>query len=759
MTGAMKLPQAWGVAECRVKRVAVIGAGAMGGGIAAQFANAGVPVDLLDVASDGPDRSSAARAGIARQLKTNGFTHEAAASLVRPRNMDTDLDRLADADWIVEAIIENVDLKRALYARIDRVRKPGSIVSSNTSTILRADLLAGAAAGFAADFVITHFFNPPRVMRLVELVAGQDNNAGTIEAVREACETILGKKVVDCGDTPGFIANRIGCHWLAVSVIEAQRLGVTIEEADTVIAALGIPRTGAFGLMDLIGIDLVPHVWASLQDTLPASDAAHDYDLTQDSLIRGMIGRGQLGRKTKSGFYRLAADRSREVLDFTTADYRPERALAPRDLPGGGRDLSTLLDADGRLAIYARRVFARLLSYAARHVGEIAVSPADLDTAMVLGYGWRDGPFAIAARHGVGKSTALLAAEGEAIVLPTQRAPGPEEADGGHATLTTIRARGQRMAGNDAASLWDGGDGIAVLEVHTKMNALSPSVFDVIESTLELGDAKRLRALVIANEDARAFSAGADLSFFLSLAESGRFDELERFLERGQELYMALKYAPFPVVAAVHGLALGGGSEMMMHADAVVAHIEMNAGLPETKVGIIPGWGGSKELLLRMGSRGARGPVAPAAEAFQTILGARISRSAHEALALGLLRPDDVIVMNRDHLLSAARHKACALLDVGYRPPEPAMLRLAGPSGRLALMAEAHRRARSGQFKADDIEIADVAATVLTGGANADPARPLTEHDVLAIERAAVLSRARHPETLARMRTTLKGGR
>lgn len=759
MNAPVNIPQAWGISRCRVKRVAVIGAGSMGGGIAAHFANAGLAVDLLDMAGEGADRNAAARAGIERQLKTGAFAREAAADLVRPGNIDDDLGRLGEADWIVEAIIEDADLKRALYARIDKVRKPGSVVSSNTSTILRSELLRGADPDFAADFVITHFFNPPRLMRLVELVTGPENRPGAIDAVREACETILGKTVVDCRDTPGFIANRIGCHWLAVAVIEAQRMGLTVEEADAAMTAFGIPRTGAFGLMDLIGIDLVPHVWASLQNTVPEGDAAHGYDLTRDPLILGMIERRQFGRKAKAGFYRLAADRSREVLDLATGTYRSERAVAPSSLPGGGRDIGALLDSTDPVGAYARRVFARLLAYAARNTGVIAADAADIDTAIALGYGWREGPFALARRYGLEKSAILLADEGEAVTLPPQAGGASASSGRSSASLAAIRARGLRLAGNDAASLWDSGDGIAVFEVHTKMNTLPPAVFDTLASAVDLGKAGRFRALVIGNDHERAFSAGADLSFFLSLAEGERFDELERFLARGQEVAMALKYAPFPVVAAAHGLALGGGSEMMMHADAVVAHVELNAGLPETRVGIIPGLGGSKELLIRFAEGGAKGPVPCAQAAFRTVMSARISRSAYDAVGLGILRPDDTIVMNRDHLLDAAREKALELLEAGYKPPEPALLRLAGPSGRLALMTEAYRLRAAGQYGDDDVAIADVAASVLTGGPDADPSRPMTEWDVLAVERGAVLARARNPVTLARMKATLKGGK
>jgi 3-hydroxyacyl-CoA dehydrogenase len=590
-------------------------------------------------------------------------------------------------------------------------------------------------------------------------VTGPENQTELIAAVREACETILGKTVVDCGDTPGFIANRIGCHWLAVAVIEAERIGVTVEEADAVMAAFGVPRTGAFGLMDLIGIDLVPHVWASLQNTLPTCDAAHDYDLTQDAVIRGMIERGQFGRKSRAGFYRLATDKSREVLDLATGNYRPERTVASSDLPGGGRDFSALLQSADRIGSYARRVFARLLAYAARHASEIAGNPADVDTAIVLGYGWGEGPFALATRYGVEKSAALLASEGEQATLEVldklRRGGGKDDL----LSLTVIKARGQRTTGNDAASLWDSHDGIAVFEVHTKMNTLRPMVFDVLASAIELGRAGRFRALVIANDNERSFSAGADLSFFHSLAEGGKFDELEQFLARGQRLFMALKYAPFPVVAAVHGLTLGGGSEMMMHSDTIVAHVELNAGLPEVKVGIIPGWGGSKEMLIRKAEVSASGPLATAMEAFRTVISARISRSAYDAIGLGLLRQRDTIVMKHDHLLAAAREKAREMLDVGYHPPEPALLRLAGRSGQLALMTEARRLADAGQFRQEDLEIAEVAATALTGGAEADPVRPMTEWDLLKVERDAVLSRAQHPETLARMKVALKGGK
>lgn len=385
-----------------IRRAAVLGAGSMGAGIAAQFANAGVPVDLLDIPGPDGDRDGPARAGLARVAAARAFALPEAEALVTPGNTADHLHRLAEADWIVEAVVERLDIKQALFAVVDGVRKPGSVVSSNTSTLLRADLVAGQSAAFARDFVITHFFNPPWVMKLVELVGGPETPPGHLDRVAEASRAALAKVPVTCRDTPGFIANRIGCFWMAAAALEAVRLGLTPQQADAVHGALGIPRTGVFGLFDLIGIDLVPHVWGSLHRSLPAQDAFQRFDITADPLFRRLVAEGRHGRKSGAGFYRKAADGAREMLDLASGDYIPE-GPAPV-LPGGG-DLAALMADHSPMGVYAAAVLGHVLAYATEHAPVIAADVAAVDTAVELGYSWREGPFRLAIRAGLRPTT------------------------------------------------------------------------------------------------------------------------------------------------------------------------------------------------------------------------------------------------------------------------------------------------------------------------------------------------------------------
>lgn len=394
-----------------IRRAAVLGAGSMGAGIAAQFANAGVPVDLLDIPGES-DRDGPAKAGLARVAAARAFASEQAQALVSPGNTADHLHRLADADWIVEAVIERLDIKRTLFAQVDAARKPGSVVSSNTSTLLRADLVAGQSPAFARDFVITHFFNPPWVMRLVELVGGPETPPGHLDRVAAAARAVLAKVPVPCRDTPGFIANRIGCFWMAAAALEAARRGLTPQQADAVHGAMGIPRTGVFGLFDLIGIDLVPHVWGSLHRSLPAGDAFQRFDITADALFRRLVAEGRHGRKTGAGFYRKAADGTREMLDLARGDYTAE-APAPV-LPGNG-DLAALVADGGLMGSYAAAVLGHVVAYAAEHAPAIAADVAAVDTAVELGYSWREGPFRLADRVGAGSVANRLRAAGQPV--------------------------------------------------------------------------------------------------------------------------------------------------------------------------------------------------------------------------------------------------------------------------------------------------------------------------------------------------------
>ena len=475
-----------------IERVAVIGSGVMGGGIAAQLANAGASVLLLDVAAeDGPDRCAVARGAVERLSKSRppAFMHRRAARQIEIGNIDDDLARAGEADWIVEAVVERLDVKRDLYARLDAVRRPGVIVSSNTSTIPLARLVEGASDGLQRDFAITHFFNPPRYMRLLEIVRGPKTRADLVERLREFADRRLGKGVVECKDTPGFIANRIGVYWLQCAVAEAMRAGLSVEQADAALGpAVGIPKTGVFGLVDLVGIDLMPHVLASMDALLPPDDALRSY-MEMPELIGGMIADGYTGRKGKGGFYRLrrvGSERIKESIDLATGEYRrSERArLACVDAAksGGSRALVEHDSAEGR---YAWRVLSSVIAYSAALVPEISDDVADVDAAMRLGYNWQAGPFEMADRLGAGWLAERLRAEGRAVppMLEAARAGGfyrrtdggtqRMDAAGGYAPvrppkgamrLGDARQGRERVIGNDSASLWDVGRDVACLE-------------------------------------------------------------------------------------------------------------------------------------------------------------------------------------------------------------------------------------------------------------------------------------------------------
>ncbi|HSS66155.1 MAG TPA: 3-hydroxyacyl-CoA dehydrogenase NAD-binding domain-containing protein, partial [Gammaproteobacteria bacterium] len=402
-----------------IEKVAVLGAGVMGSGIAAHVTNAGIPVTLLDIVPEGADdRNTIAAGAVARMLKTEpaAFMHRKNASLVTVGNLEDDLEKLADADWIIEAVIERLDVKRDLYKKVDAVRKPGSVVSSNTSTIPMALLTEEMPQSFRRDFLITHFFNPPRYMRLLELVTGGETDGRAAQTVRDFCDRMLGKGVVDCKDTPGFIGNRIGIYWLQVAVAEAMALGISVEEADAVVGRpMGIPRTGVFGLLDLVGIDLMPHILKSLDETLSAEDAFREYAGTPP-LIEKMIADGYTGRKGKGGFYRLKRDggkRVKEALDLESGEYREAQKVTPASVEAsesGG--LRALVTHDGNTGRYAWRVLSKTLHYAASLVPEIADDIVAVDEAMKLGYNWKYGPFELVDRLGAAWFADRLKADG-----------------------------------------------------------------------------------------------------------------------------------------------------------------------------------------------------------------------------------------------------------------------------------------------------------------------------------------------------------
>lgn len=761
-----------------IRKVCVIGAGTMGAGIAAQVANAGVPVLLLDILpKDGGNRNAVAEGAVARMLKTDPapFMSKAAARLVETGNIEDDLARVGECDWVIEAIIERLDLKQALYAKLEDVRKPGTAVSSNTSTIPLEKLIEGRSDAFAADFLITHFFNPPRYMRLVEVVTGPRTQDATAARVSDFIDRALGKRVVPAHDRPGFIANRIGSYWLQVAYNATIDLGLTIEEADAIGGRpMGVPKTGIFGLLDLVGIDLMPLLLKSFTSTLPEGDP-YLATVRPLTLVEKMIAEGYTGRKGKGGFYRLnrEAGKRKEAIDLATGDYRPAiKAEVPR------AKLPQLVALPGKTGAFAWTVLSQVLGYAASLVGEIADDIVAIDDAMKLGYNWKFGPFELIDQLGAAGFAKRLADEGKPVpaILATvgdrsfYRVEGGKRqylgTDGayhdvvrpdGVLLLDDVKLAAKPILKNGSAAVWDIGDGVACFEFTSKMNALDGETLKLLGQAVE-HVAKSMKALVVYNEGSN-FSAGANLGLALFAVNIAAWGEIEKLVSGGQQAYKALKYAPFPVVSAPAGLALGGGCEILLHSDAIQAHAESYIGLVECGVGLVPGWGGCGEYIDRWQRSGLlpKGPMPAVAKAFETISTATVAKSAAEAKELQFLRKDDGITMNRDRLLADAKARALAMVD-GYQPPKPPEFRLPGPSGRVALGMAAEGFHKRGMATDYDMVVSDALATVLTGG-EADLVDVVTEEQMLALEKDAFMKRVRDPRTMARVESMLETGK
>ena len=751
-----------------IRQAAVIGAGVMGAGIAAHLANAGVPVLLLDV------KAAIAQGALdkLRQADPPAFMHRGAAKLVTAGAVDEHLAGLAACDWIIEAVVERPEVKRALYDKLAAVKRAGAALSSNTSTIPLAVLQHGMADALAADFLVTHFFNPPRHMRLLELVAGPRPRPETVARIQAFADHRLGKTVIRAKDTPGFVANRIGVYWLQAAVTCAVDLGLTVEEADAVLGApAGIPRTGVFGLLDRVGHDLMPPVIASLAGALGPDDALHRV-VRDQPVIRHLIETGHTGRKGKGGFYRRG-DAGKEAVDLHSGAWRP--VIKPQlDSLEQGRDLTALLRHPDKGGRYAWAVLGGTLAYAASLVPEISESITAVDEAMRLGYNWRWGPFELLDRVGPAWFAARLRETGQAVPPLLEQigdgrfhrvAAGRLQAfgPGGYAEVTRpdgvlllrdVRRLNRPVARNGSAALWDIGDGVLCLEFTAKMNAIDPDILAMARQAIAL----KPTALVIHN-DGDNFSVGANIGLALFAANIGLWDEIERLVAEGQDTYRALRQAPFPVVGAPSGMALGGGSEILLHCDAIQAHAESYLGLVETGVGAVPAWGGCKELLRRLQASPLlpRGPMPAVAKAFETIALATVAKSAFEAKELGFLAADDGITMNRDRLLAEAKARALSLA-AQYQPPPPPVFRLPGPSGRAALMRAVEALRKSGKATPHDAVVAGQLATVLSGG-DTDMTEVLTETQVLALERAAFMALIRQPATLARIEAMLETGK
>lgn len=767
-----------------IQKVAVIGSGVMGSGIAAQVANAGLEVILLDIVAEGSDRDAVARGAIQRMRKTNPapLMHPRNAGRIRPGNLDDHLDWLADCDLVIEAVLENLEIKKDLYQKVDAHRRSDCIVTSNTSTIPLDHLVADMPEDFREHFAVTHFFNPPRYMRLLELVAGSVTRAGVITALRDFGDRLLGKSVVDCKDTPGFIANRIGILWMGVAVRFAFEDGITVEEADAIIGKpMGIPKTGIFGLLDLVGIDLQPHVERSMLSLLPKGDMYRDIH-RRSEFIEKMIADGYTGRKGKGGFYRLnrsGGGKIKEALDLSSGEYHRAKTPTLESVEAARGGLRALVEHPDHGGQYAWRVLSHTLSYAAALVPEIADDIHAVDEAMKNGYAWKWGPFELIDKLGPRWFAERLAAEGM-VVPPLLEKVGDssfyrtengrlqyfgtdgayhnvERADG-VLLLSDIKRSSDRIAGNASASLWDIGDKVLCLEFHSKMNAVDEGIMTMTANAMKMIPAQGYEALVIHNEGTN-FSVGANVGLALFAANIAAWPKITESVKQGQDIYKKLKFAPFPVIGAPSGMALGGGCEILLHCDVIEAHAETYMGLVEVGVGLVPAWGGCKEMLLRWSDnpKHAKGPMPAVSKVFETVATATVAKSAEEARSLLYLRPNDGIVMNRDRLLARAKERALSMVK-DYMPPEPRELQLPGPSGETAMTLVLNDFRRAGKATDHDVTVGKKLAHVLAGG-KVDPTETLTEDKLLNLERAAIVSLLRTSPTLDRIEHMLETGK
>ena len=750
-----------------IRSAAVLGAGTMGAQIAAHFANAGVPALLLDLTAD------VAREGLerARALKPDPFFTADAARLITIGGFDRDLGAIAGADWIVEAVVERLDLKRALLERVDAARRPGTVVTSNTSGIPIAALAEGRSDDFRRHWLGTHFFNPPRYLRLLEIIPTADTDPSIVTRLSRFADVHLGKGVVIAKDTPNFIANHIGLYGV-IQILRALESGdLTIEEIDAITGpALGRPKSATFRTMDIAGIDVLGHVARNLTERLPDEDARRE--LTLPPLVEQLIERGWVGEKSGQGFFKRqkAADGSSEILplDPATLTYRTKKPVrlpaldAARTIEDTGARIKTLFLGRDKVGAFLRDTLGRTLLYTARVALDIAHSIDDVDRAMQWGFGWELGPFeiwdAIGVREvldavGVAETPALFAGRDRV------RANGVPPAGPDLQILKGAKDRERVVRRNAGASLVDLGDGALGVEFHSKMNAIGADTIQMLNAGVKEATAN-FAALVVGN-DAPNFSAGANLMLLLLEAQEGNWDDIDLMIGTFQRATQALRDASVPVVVCPAGMTLGGGCEVMLYADHVQAAAESYIGQVEVGVGLIPAGGGTKELLARSVEHlPAQADLLPFVQrVFETIGFAKVSTSAADAKRLGLLRDADGITMNRERLVADAKAVALERAREGYRPPPPRAAIPVGGDGLLAaLKLGVHLAWRAGRISDHDALIGRTLATILAGGSLPHQTM-VSEQYVLDLEREAFLKLCGEAKTLERIQYTLKTGK
>ena len=770
----------------RIRKIGVVGAGIMGAGIAALAASVGIPVVLLDIpGSDdpkSPDRSGPARKGLEKAIKVKpaAFLDTDRAALVTTGNTTDHLNLLADCDWIVEAIIEKPAPKQELFAKIEQLA-PHAIVTSNTSGIPMEILLKGRSDAFKQQFCGTHYFNPVRYMHLLEIIPTPHTTPKVIATVRALHERVLGKGIVITKDAPGFVANRIGIAGWATTMRLMMEMDLTIDEVDTLTGPLiARAKSATFRTGDLSGIDTLAHVTAGLSQ-------ATGEDFAMPAWVAELVKQGKLGSKTGEGFYKRVG-KDIHTLDWKTLEYKPQKKVATdtmeeiMKLPAAER-VRKARGIRGRHGDFLRRLFVESSHYVALTSPLLAYDIPSVDRALEWGFAWEIGPFKVMDAIGLswlrnemtaaGKAEPpLLAAAGSTFYKEGKKGvmvPGFGDlakrevaaAVPGSIVLANLRSAGKVLDSNDDARCVDLGDGVLCLEFCGKMNTMGAGVLDMLADTLARISDGNYAGLVIGNDDARTFTAGANLGQVLHVVGAGDWKTLDGAIRRFQDSVMSVRFAPFPVVVAPFGLTLGGGCEVSLHADRIQAHSELYMGLVEVGVGLIPGGGGTKETLFRFTAAlkpyEEADPFEAVKRAFKMIATAQMSTSAHEARKMGLLRPvADRITMNRDLLIADAKARVLDLAP-DYVAPTMQTIRALGREALGNLKYALFAFHEGGQASAHDVFIGNQVAYVLAGGDGAP--RDVTEQDILELEREAFLKLLGTPETQARIKYTLETGK
>jgi 3-hydroxyacyl-CoA dehydrogenase len=795
-----------------IHRVVVIGAGTMGASIAAHLANAGISVTLLDIVPDklSPEeelkglrledrvvRNRIVQQGLERALKSRpaSFFTTDHASRVSIGNLEDDFQIISKADWIIEAIIEDLGIKRKLMVRVDKARSPESIISTNTSGIPVGSIAEGLSESFRQHFLGTHFFNPPRYLKLLEVIPTQDTIPEVVETISHFGEYRLGKGIVLCKDTPNFIANRLAFGSAPFALDYILENNYTVEEVDAITGpVIGRPKTATFRLIDLVGIDVWDHVGRNLTPSIPHDEHALKYLNSERviSLIHTMVDKNWLGNKSKQGFYKEVRqpDGTREfwALDLQTLEYKaPVKPRFPsigttKDIADLGERLKLMLSAEDRAGQLVRATTYQSLAYASERIPEVADTPLPIDNAMRWGFGHEAGPFETWDKLGVAQTVEAMEAAGfppapwvKQMIKSGKNSFYQYEGDrktgvynplkGGYTSIDRVPSmivlkEQPIIYQNASASLIDLGDGVVCVEFHTKMNILDDDIFNLIQEALDRTDTE-FQGLVIGNE-AENFSAGANLGLILMAAQSGMWDQLDAGVIKLQSINLRIRHFPKPVVIAPAGIALGGGAEAMMHAGRIVAASELYTGLVEVGMGLIPAGGGTKEMLRRILNPPMRTQNAEALPFIQRIFEqvglAKVSTSAEEARQMAILSPADRVIMNRDHLLAEAKRETVYMATNGYQPPLPEKI-YAGGRDVFAAMRVGIYMMKEGKYITEyDSHIGEKLAYVMTGGELSRPTW-VDEQYILDLEREAFISLCGEEKTRERIWSYFQTGK